>query len=151
MKLVNLASAKSAERGYYYYINGNVLISNKVDDNNFIGDVLGSGDKGYFVSINLQKPKLSTCDCNLAAGKQIICKHKVALYFKSFPNDAEKYHNMVIEAQQEFYNQKDNEHVKVEKYINTLKKNEVKNLLLKLLSHGPDWQWDNFIRDNLEE
>ena len=48
---------------------------------------VASGTKEYNVYLNLEKPRKSTCNCPLANGKRIICKHIVATYFSVVSNN----------------------------------------------------------------
>lgn len=40
--------------------------------------------------------------------------------------------------------------MKVDSYIDSLKKSELKQLVYDLLDNGPDWQYDRFVRDYIE-
>lgn len=40
--------------------------------------------------------------------------------------------------------------MKIDSYINSLKKSELKQLVYDLLYNGPDWQYERFIRDYIE-
>lgn len=39
---------------------------------------------------------------------------------------------------------------KVIDYVHKLKKSELEELLLQVLFDGPEWQYDRFIRENME-
>lgn len=40
--------------------------------------------------------------------------------------------------------------LKVDSYIESLKKDELKQLVYELIYNGPDWQYDEFIREHIE-
>lgn len=88
MSILTQASNKSLWRGLEYYEQGKVTRAEIADENTVTGEVSGSDGTLYHITLNLAKPKLSTCDCPLASGRQIVCKHKVALYFAAFPDEA---------------------------------------------------------------
>lgn len=88
MSILTQASNKSLWRGLEYYEQGKVTRAEIADENTVTGEVSGSDGALYHITLNLAKPKLSTCDCPLASGRQIVCKHKVALYFATFPDEA---------------------------------------------------------------
>ena len=101
MGLLELASYKSVWRGYEYYEQKYVSVHIKESDTQIKGIVRGSGQERYDVFIDLEHPRKSKCNCPLADGKRIICKHMIALYFSVFPNAAEEYYENVIKYQEE--------------------------------------------------
>ncbi len=90
MSLLTTASGKSVYRGYEYYLENKVLSCNRIDDFEYEGIVKGTMQEPYKVHINLNKIRSSTCDCPFANGRKI-CKHMVAVFFASFPDEARKY------------------------------------------------------------
>ena len=76
MNFFNSASAQSVWKGYYYFKDNKVLHYEKVDDKTFYGVVQGSEGMEYDVTIDISKPKRSTCDCAHAEGTRKIRKHK---------------------------------------------------------------------------
>mgnify|MGYP003464204617 CR=1 FL=1 len=96
MGLLDLASYKLVWRGYEYYIEKYVITHFKQSPTEIKGMVRGSGQKHYDVFINLEHPRKSKCNCPHADGKRIICKHMIALYFSSYPNEAKKYYEDVL-------------------------------------------------------
>lgn len=151
MGLIDLASSASAWRGYEYYQGKRVIKKKQVDENTISGEVSGSGQKIYHVSINLAHPRSSSCDCPHANGKRIVCKHMVALYFAAFPKEAQTYYAEVMEAEEEA----DAWHEKMEEllisHVHQMKKPELQQVLLELLFEGPEWQYDRFLRENIDE
>lgn len=85
MSILTQSSNKSLWRGLEYYEQGKVMRAEIIDDNTVYGEVSGSDGAIYHVTLDLSKPRLSNCDCPHASGRQIICKHMVALYFAAFP------------------------------------------------------------------
>ena len=91
MGLLEIASSKSVWRGIEYYKNNNVISVEQVEDGVYDGIVRGSADKNYSVHVDTIHPRKSTCDCPLANGKMIICKHIVALYIATEPKEEERF------------------------------------------------------------
>ncbi len=91
MGILTLASGKPVYRGYDYYKNKKVIQLQQTDDTIFDGTVSGSNGEVYHVTIDTAHPRKSVCDCPHAAGREIMCKHMVALYFTVFPEEAENY------------------------------------------------------------
>lgn len=89
LKLVHLASRRSLERGIRYYFQNKVLGMEVSAEGVFNGAVSGSNSEVYQVEIYIHQPRKSTCTCPFAAGRQVICKHMVALYFQQFPEQAQ--------------------------------------------------------------
>ena len=81
MRLIDLASRKSVWRGMEYYKKKKVLSYSINEDGTCEGVVAGSGDHNYHVHVDMEHPRKSTCDCPLAKGKMILCKHIVAVSF----------------------------------------------------------------------
>ena len=89
LKLVYLASRVSFSRGMHYYQSKAVLSGENNGSGVYKGQISGSQDNIYDVVININHPRKSVCTCPFAAGRQVICKHMVALYFFHFPEQAE--------------------------------------------------------------
>lgn len=150
MGLLELASYKAVWRGYEYYEQKYVCAHIKESDTQIKGIVLGSGQKHYDVFIDLEHPRKSKCNCPLADGKRIICKHMIALYFSAFPNEAKQYYENVIKYQEEEERRQEELECKVVDYVHKLKKSELEQLCLQMLFDGPEWQYDKFIREYIE-
>lgn len=151
MGILDIASGNSIWRGYDYYENKRVVSYKMVNENLIEGIVLGSTGEHYSVVVDVLHPKRSTCDCPHAEGTRKICKHKMAVYFSAFPDAAQKLLED-LEAYEEEQEQRA-EHIREEviKCIRKLKKDELQELVLDLLFTGPDWQYDRFVRNNIEE
>lgn len=150
MGLLNLASYKSVWRGYEYFDNKYVITHIKQSPTEIKGTVCGSGQKHYDVFIDLEHPRKSKCNCPHADGKRIICKHMIALYFAAHPNEAKKYYEDVIKYQEEEEQRQEELENKVINYVHKRKKAELEELLLQVLFDGPEWQYERFIRENIE-
>lgn len=91
MGLIDIASSKSVWRGMEYYKQNKVLSYTMNDDGTFEGVVVGSGDDNYLVHVDTEHPRKSTCNCPLANGKKIICKHIVAVSLCLDESEAERF------------------------------------------------------------
>ncbi len=149
MKIVNLARRESAWRGYEYYINGNVLSYEEIEDGVLQGKVRGSDNSEYNVIVNINRPRNSSCDCPFAkSGTRIVCKHQVALYFAAFPTDAIEYKKRVDKEQAEYEEWVESLPDRVESYIRKLSKAELQEQLIDIVLNSEDWILDRYIRDH---
>lgn len=70
---------KILDRGYNYYIEGNIMDTSASGDNEYIFEIEGSEDYQVVVKIDNKGEILySECDCPYDFGD--ICKHEVAAY-----------------------------------------------------------------------
>lgn len=99
MAFYSAASNASLWRGVDYYETGKVVDFSKSGERTISGTVEGSEGNRYSVDIDLDHPKRSTCTCPFAAGRQVVCKHMVALYFASTPGSYERLLKDVEEAE----------------------------------------------------
>ncbi len=149
MGILETASGASVWRGYEYYNQNRVTNLNKVNDHVYTAIVRGSGNSKYNVSIDLEHPKKSTCDCPNASGRRVICRHKVAVYFDAFPQKAQNFYNEVIAAEEEAKRQQEEDEKRLEEYIAGLNRDQLVNIVFELLYDGPEWQFDRFIFNHL--
>lgn len=150
MSLLTVASGQSVRRGYEYYTDHKVLQIHQAGEGIISGTVSGSNGHAYHTTIDIDHPKRSKCDCPHAAGRLVVCKHMIAIYFTAFPSEAAQY-LADLEACCEEEEQRDAELAEeLERYVRRLKKSKLQEKLLELLYSGPDWQYDRFIRDNIE-
>ena len=119
-------------------------------DEFFHAVVSGSKKEPYTVTIDLEHLRNSSCTCPHAAGRRVICKHMVAVFFAAFPEEAEKYYADVLKAEEEWENYQDELANKLVKYVRALKKQEAQKQLLEVLESGPEWQRERFIREHIE-
>lgn len=133
MGMISLASNASAWRGYEYYEEKKVISYEQINAEEYIGEVLGSFSNRYHVRINIAHPRTSTCDCPHAEGRRIICKHKVALYFTAFPDEAKKYIDEIEKYEQEEEERRETHLMDLVKYVKSLSKKELQEALLSAL------------------
>ena len=150
MGLIDIASSASAWRGYEYYKENRVCSINIMGENEYEGVVSGSSKVPYSVHIDIQHPKRSTCTCPFAEGNKKICKHKVALYFSVFPDEADRYLAAVEKAEKEAEEYEEQIYDLVGQKISKMKKSELQDALWQVLMDGPEWVFDRFVREYIE-
>ena len=150
MSLISLASFESVWRGYEYYRDYHVIHAAQTEDDSFSGTVSGHG-QSYQVYVNTAHPRKSHCNCPHAAGRRTICKHMVALYFCVFPDEAENYYDQVIAAEEEAERLQEETEKALIRHVRSMTKPELEQALLQLLLEGPEWQYDRFLRENVDE
>ena len=150
MSLIDFASGASVWRGYDYYRSGKVLRCMRTDGSQCDGEVSGSNGEVYRVRLDLARPRNSECTCPHAEGKRIVCKHKVALYFTAFPEEAEKYYHEVIEAEERAERERVRQEAVIE-CVRKMKKSELEEALLQCLYEGPEWQYERFVCEHVRE
>lgn len=150
MNFYSIASRESIWRGYDYYKNDKVLYCDKITNTEFVGACEGSNEEKYEIYIDTEHPKRSTCTCPHAEGTRRCCKHKIALFFTAFPYEAKQYYDELMDFGEEQERYEEEIEIKIDSYINSLKKSELKQLVYDLLDNGPDWQYDRFVRDYIE-
>lgn len=151
MGVLSVASGKSLWRGYEYYLEKKVLSYKQISETVYEGTVSGNNGNVYHVHLDLEHPrKTTTCDCPLAKGKKIVCKHTVALFFTIFPEEAKEYYRQVLEYEKEEEQRQQNLEIELARYIDGLSKPELKAALYEVLYDSPEWVWDRFIRDHVE-
>ena len=150
MGLIDIASSASAWRGYEYYKENKLLSVDKISENEYEGTVTGSSNEPYSVHIDILHPKRSTCNCPFAEGNKKICKHKVALYFSAFPDEADKYLTAVEQAEKEAEEYEEQIYDIVGQKIQKMKKSELQDALWQVLMDGPEWVFDRFVREYID-
>ena len=146
MGIVSLASGSSCWRGLDYFKAKKVIKLRKINNKEYTSIV--SGTKNYNVYLNIEHPRKSTCDCPLAKGKRIICKHIVATYFSAIPEEATNFENEQDKLQEEFEEYQKEIYYKAIKYINKMSKNELIEELIYVFDYGPEWIYGDFISKN---
>lgn len=145
MSIVTAASGKSAWRGYDYYLQKKVLECNEAEKDIYMGKVEGSGDNIYDVTIDIKHPKKSVCNCPHAEGSRVVCKHKVALFFTIFPEEAENYIREIEEYEEELEQQRDDRYDEILEYVYSLSEAELRNELISRMMYeefGDDVDFD---------
>ena len=130
MGLLDVASGKSFWRGYDYFREGKVLRKEKVSNSIYRGTVAGSDQTTYEVTIDLQHPKRSVCGCPHADGTRRVCKHKVALYFSVFPEEADKAMKEAEEWESEEERRIQEENQEIEDYVYSLSLEQLREELI---------------------
>lgn len=133
MKVIELASAKSVWRGYEYYEDKKVANYKQIGTDVYQGGVHGSNNVVYNVTLNVDRPKKSTCNCPFANGRHVVCKHAVALYFTLFPDYAIEYKKQVDIEQEEDEDRIDSLPSRIVSYVRSLTNQELQNQLLDVL------------------
>ena len=144
MSIITIASSNSCFRGLNYYNGKRIKNIKKISDNEYTSVV--KGGKDYNVYLNLEHPRKSTCDCPLANGKHIICKHIVATYFTVVPRSAENFKKEQDELQEEYEECEERKYTNVVKYIQAMSKEELVRELLHTFDYAPEWIYDDFAR-----
>ena len=150
MSILNSASGASLWRGYDYYEGKKVSHLERLSDTQFQAAVSGSKKEPYTTQIDIEHIRKSTCNCPHAAGKRVICKHMVAVYFTVFPKEAKKLYDEQMKYQEEAERHQAELYEELPRYIHRLKKAELEQKLLELLDNCPEWLYERFVRDNLE-
>lgn len=131
MSIITIASMTSVCRGLDYFEDKRVLSWSQIDNNKYEGYVSGSEKEPYFVTIDIEHPKKSICNCPHAKGTRRVCKHKVALFFTIFPDEAKKFIDEIEEEErieEEEYKQLYSD---IENYVNGL---SVEQLRIQLIN-----------------
>lgn len=147
MGIISLASGNSCWRGLDYYKGKKIIELNKINENVYESVVKGTNN--YNVHLDIEHPRKSTCDCPLARGKRIICKHIVATYFEALPREAEEFEKEQERLQEEYEKEKEGEYDKAIKYLNKMSKKELINELIQVFDYGPEWIYNDFVKRNL--
>ena len=147
MSLLSASSEQSRWRGYEYFKAKKVSGLEKTGEDRYHAFVAGTGKEPYEVTIDLKHVRQSSCTCPHAAGRRIICKHMIAAFFTAFPQEAQDYYENILKAEEEWEEYQKELNDNLERYVHSLKKRELQELLLELLYSGPEWQLDRFIRD----
>lgn len=148
MGLLECASGASIWRGYDYFKEKKIKTLEEIGDNIYSATVTGSSNQLYSVELHVDHPRKSKCNCPHANGKRIICKHIVAAYFTAFPEEAENFYAEAMAYQEEEEKRQEELSDKVCHYVWHMKKDELQQVLLQLLFDGPEWQYEQFIREN---
>lgn len=146
MGILSIASGSSCWRGLDYYKNKKIKNIEKISDVEYNSIV--SGTKDYSVYLNLKNPRKSTCNCPLANGKRIICKHIVATYFNVVQNSAKEFEEEQKKLQEEYEEYQNNQYKNAIKFINKMSKKELVEELNYIFDYAPEWVYDDFIRRN---
>lgn len=148
MEIYRSASLQSQFRGLDYFKEKKVICFKKINDSEYNGQVKGN-NKIYDVFINIEHPKkYSHCNCPLAEGKKIICKHMIALYFEIFPEKAKQFLKEIDEHNKKVDEYQRELEIKLQNYIKHMDRKELEDSLLDCL-YQVEWLYDRFIRDKV--
>ena len=146
MGIIYVASGTSCWKGLDYYKNKKIKNINKVSDTEYTSAAFGT--KEYSVYLNLKNPRKSTCNCPLANGKRIICKHIVATYFSVATGSAKEFEDEQNRLQEEYEEYQENEYKNAIKFINKMSKKELVEELIYIFDYAPEWVYGDFIKRN---
>ena len=146
MGIISSASASSCWRGLEYYKSNKIKNIKKINDIEYTS--IACGTKEYNVYLNLKNSRKSTCNCPLANGKRVICKHIVATYFSVVPSSAKEFEDEQKRLQEEYEDYQEKQRNNVSKYIRKMTKEQLVNELLFLLDYSPEWVYEHFIREH---
>lgn len=146
MSIISMASGASCWRGLDYYKDKKIRNLKKINDYEYTSCAFGTNN--YDIYLNVLHPRKSTCNCPLAKGKRIICKHIVATFFTAFPNEAKMFKENQEKLQEEYLDYQADLYKKVKEYIHSMSKKDLAEELLFVLDYAPEWVYDNFIRRN---
>ena len=146
MGIISSASGSSCWRGLDYYKSKKIKDIKKINDIEYTS--IASGTREYNVYLNLEKPRQSTCNCPLANGKRIICKHIVATYFSVVPGSAKEFEDEQNRLQEEYEEYQENEYKNAIKFINKMSKKELVEELIYIFDYAPEWVYGDFIKRN---
>ena len=147
MGIISLASGSSCWKGLDYYENKKIIELNKISENEYLSVVKGTDN--YNIYLDTKHPRKSTCNCPLANGKRIICKHIVATFFAAFPNEAKEFEEEQKKLQEEYEKAQEEEYDKVIRYLNKMSKQELISELIQVFEYGPEWVYNDFVKRNL--
>lgn len=138
MGLLNICSYNSYWRGLEYYENKRVKTLKQINKYEYEADVVGT--ETYRVYLDIIHPRKSTCTCPHAAGKSIICKHKVAVYFSIFPKEAQEaidvrdsYYKDLEKREKEYDKKVEEVTKKYKEYVDSLSVEEIKRRFVNYL------------------
>lgn len=138
MGLLDICSNNSYWRGLDYFENKHVKTINQINRYEYDADVEGS--EIYHVHLDINHPRKSTCTCPHASGKSTICKHKVAVYFSIFPEEAEeaieerkRYYEELEERERKYDRKVEKITKQYEEYVNTLPIEQIKRMLVNYM------------------
>ena len=146
MGIISSASGSSCWRGLDYYKSRKIKDIKKISNIEYTS--IAYGTKEYNVYLNLEKPRTSTCNCPLANGKRIICKHIVATYFSVVPGSAKEFEDEQNRLQEEYEEYQEKEYKNAINFIKKMSKKELVEELIYIFDYAPEWVYNDFIRRN---
>ncbi len=129
MGIFESASNASFWRGVDYHTEKKVVKWKATGEYTYDGIVSGSGRQEYVVHIDAEHPRKSTCDCEFAKGRRVICKHMVALYIAAKPDAFDRYMIKIKECEKELERQEQQRLNDLKKEIHKMTKKELEEKL----------------------
>ena len=140
MGMREICSYNSYWRGLEYFENNRVKSINKINEYEYEAEV--EGTEKYHVHLNINHPRKSTCTCPHAAGKSTICKHKMAVYFSIFPDEAQQaiyernhYYEHLEESEREYDKKIEEISKRYKELVDELPEEEVRRRLVNYMVH----------------
>ena len=138
MGMREICSYNSYWRGLEYFENNRVKSINKINEYEYEAEV--EGTENYHVHLNINHPRKSICTCPHAAGKSTICKHKMAVYFYIFPDEAQeaidernRYYNDLEEREREYDKKAEEIRKMCKELVDDLSEEEVRKRLVNYM------------------
>lgn len=141
MSILSIAKYSIIWRGYGYFESKKVLSWNKINGDVFEGEVAGSCPEPYHVTIDTKHPKKSVCNCPYAEGARIVCKHKVALFFTVFPEEAAQYIAQINASEEEEERQAQERYDQIVQYVESLSLKELRAALINALLDEEEYDY----------
>ena len=154
MGLKEAASYNSLSRGWEYYKENKVALWERTGPSTYDGIVRGSEGNRYTVHIDTAHIRSSKCNCPFADGRQRICKHMIALFFATHPEEAEERQREIDEweaaeaAAEAAAAEREKRLLKsITEYVNSLTEEEVREKLIEIMfaneiDDDEDWEDD---------
>ncbi|MDM8274796.1 SWIM zinc finger family protein [Enorma phocaeensis] len=99
----------------------------------FDAEVEGTANLPYTVHVDTVHVRQSHCDCPHAAGTKRICKHMVATVFTAYPQQVDAFKWEVEQEELAFQREEEAHRAELVRYVNSLKKDELREALLAAL------------------
>lgn len=148
MGFLDCAGGASSWRGYEYFKGNKVRSITQIGETQYRAEVSGSNGRSYDVLVDTAHPRKSKCNCPHADGRKIVCKHMIASCFTAFPEEAERFYAEVIAYPEEEEERREALENKVLSYIGKMNKAELQQALIDALFSGPEWMYEQIVRDN---
>ncbi len=116
------------------------------NSNTYSDQIQGSDSVLYQAHLDLPHLKRSTCTCPFAAGRRVICKHMVALYFTVQPLAYEEILRQMEDWEKEEERQREKELAELCHYVQSLTKKELQERLLDALLEIGELRQDTWSR-----
>ena len=116
-----------------YYKQNKVSSCIANDDGTYEGVVSGSSDESYSVHVDMEHPRKSTCNCPLANGKKVICKHIVAVSLCVDASEAERFKNEKTIYASEEEERRTKKYYKYMSYAKCMSQRELREAYVELM------------------